>query len=289
MKDEWAAQSELGKKKLFETEWKIPGQDIIQSEWQEQRAEDSWTSPVLQDSVSLSFDLIETPSAAAPFETKTIEDFNDGWAEEKTLDTFTNQGNVEMSASLAFSQQVENVEQKVNDMDLQRSTEKISIVDSRESLQGLGLGLQSLNSKNATSIESIPAMKIDISTSNNRLSVRKSHDSLKDSGSKRSSDSARTSAVRDSKSPVFSPFDSKKSGSTSTSKKLYSSSYTPSKSQTLSQIQSVFNDSQKIAYVGLCYLSICSHRKNRLVGSKHAMESFDNWSKKIMVCPFVSD
>jgi hypothetical protein len=41
-----------------------------------------------------------------------------------------------------------------------------------------------------------------------------------------------------------------------------------SKSQTLSQIQSIFNDSQKIAYVGLCYLSISDFKSKMLKDQK---------------------
>ncbi|KAJ2999885.1 hypothetical protein HDV02_001404 [Globomyces sp. JEL0801] len=57
-----------------------------------------------------------------------------------------------------------------------------------------------------------------------------------------------------------------------------------SKSQTLSEIQKVFSDSQKIAYVGLCYLSIVDFKKNRLNGQifKKSLASFEKWSTHFM-------
>lgn len=135
------------------------------------------------------------------------------------------------------------------------------------------------------------------------LSVAKSNDSLRrnsTSSSPRKSVDAKQAGTspsypqRDSKSPIFSPFGRKKSGpsTTSTSARGGGSNsvqpvngYTPTltKSQTISQMQSVFNDSQKIAYVGLCYLSIYIHRKKRLENAKNAVSSFDKWSKTIMV------
>jgi hypothetical protein len=55
-----------------------------------------------------------------------------------------------------------------------------------------------------------------------------------------------------------------------------------SKSQTLSQIQSIFNDSQKIAYVGLCYLSISDFKSKMLKDQKKASASYDKWSTAFM-------
>ncbi|KAJ3254351.1 hypothetical protein HK103_007233 [Boothiomyces macroporosus] len=57
---------------------------------------------------------------------------------------------------------------------------------------------------------------------------------------------------------------------------------TPSKSQSLSDIQQVFTDPQKIAYVGLCYLSIFNYKKQRLEGFKQAKNSYDKWAEKFM-------
>ena len=140
--------------------------------------------------------------------------------------------------------------------------------------------------------------------SQDRLSVAKSNDSLRrnsTSSSPRKSVDAKglagtspSNPQRDSKSPIFSPFGRKKSGPSTTSTSARGggsdsaqpvNGYTPTltKSQTISQMQSVFNDSQKIAYVGLCYLSIYIHRKKRLENVKNAVASFDKWSKTIMV------
>nr|KAJ3421114.1 hypothetical protein HK105_004453 [Polyrhizophydium stewartii] len=55
-----------------------------------------------------------------------------------------------------------------------------------------------------------------------------------------------------------------------------------SKSQTISNIQSVFTDTQKIAYVGLCYLCISHFRKNRLENFKKAAAAYDRWSQQFM-------
>lgn len=55
-----------------------------------------------------------------------------------------------------------------------------------------------------------------------------------------------------------------------------------SKSQTLSQIQNVFSDSQKIAYVGLCYLSINHFKTTRLSGHKKASLAYEKWSEQFM-------
>jgi hypothetical protein len=54
------------------------------------------------------------------------------------------------------------------------------------------------------------------------------------------------------------------------------------KSHTLSSIQNLFTDSQKIAYVGLCYLSIADFRKKRLESHKKALQSFDKWAEIFM-------
>jgi hypothetical protein len=55
-----------------------------------------------------------------------------------------------------------------------------------------------------------------------------------------------------------------------------------SKSHTLSSIQNLFTDSQKIAYVGLCYLSIANFKKTRLEPHKKALQSYDKWSEIFM-------
>ncbi|KAL5038752.1 hypothetical protein RTP6_006015 [Batrachochytrium dendrobatidis] len=57
---------------------------------------------------------------------------------------------------------------------------------------------------------------------------------------------------------------------------------TSSKSQTISNIQSVFTDTQKIAYVGLCYLCISFFRKSRLANFKKAAAAYDVWSDQFM-------
>lgn len=53
------------------------------------------------------------------------------------------------------------------------------------------------------------------------------------------------------------------------------------KSQTLSNIQNVFTDSQKIAYVGLCYLAM-NEAKNRLKDRKNAFDSCEKWIQIFM-------
>jgi hypothetical protein len=52
-------------------------------------------------------------------------------------------------------------------------------------------------------------------------------------------------------------------------------------------LQNVFDDNQKIAYVGLCYVSTRSYLKKRLTGDKgaglrKASNSYDYWSKGFM-------
>lgn len=54
------------------------------------------------------------------------------------------------------------------------------------------------------------------------------------------------------------------------------------KSKKIGQIQNIFTESQKIAYVGLCYLSIVHFRSTRLHGMKKAMQAYDEWAKKFM-------
>jgi hypothetical protein len=54
-----------------------------------------------------------------------------------------------------------------------------------------------------------------------------------------------------------------------------------SKSHTLSSIQDLFTDSQKIAYVGLCYLSIADYKK-KLEPYKKALQSFEKWAEIFM-------
>ncbi len=48
-----------------------------------------------------------------------------------------------------------------------------------------------------------------------------------------------------------------------------------SQSQTLSDIQSVFNEAQKIAYVGLCYTLMYIYKKTRLKDQRRALMSFE--------------
>ena len=55
-----------------------------------------------------------------------------------------------------------------------------------------------------------------------------------------------------------------------------------SKSQTLSSIQNVFTDAQKIAYVSLCYLIRANFKNRRLKGLKKALASYDQWSGQFM-------
>ncbi|KAI8927916.1 hypothetical protein BC831DRAFT_152320 [Entophlyctis helioformis] len=55
-----------------------------------------------------------------------------------------------------------------------------------------------------------------------------------------------------------------------------------SKSQTISNIQNVFTDTQKIAYVGLCYLCIAHIRKTRLEKFKKAAAAYDKWAEQFM-------
>jgi hypothetical protein len=55
------------------------------------------------------------------------------------------------------------------------------------------------------------------------------------------------------------------------------------KSAKLSNIQSLFNDSQKMAYIGLCYLSIVQYR-NRLTAKeqKSSLKAFNGWADIFM-------
>lgn len=59
-----------------------------------------------------------------------------------------------------------------------------------------------------------------------------------------------------------------------------------SKSQKMSAVQSIFTDQQKIAYIGLSYLSIMHIRQERFIGdskaTRRALASYDRWSKKFM-------
>ena len=71
-------------------------------------------------------------------------------------------------------------------------------------------------------------------------------------------------------------------------------SYTPindstptTQSQTLSSIQNVFDDSQKIAYVGLCYIIMFQYKKQRLGKFRKALSSFEKWSVEFMEKIFV--
>ncbi|KAJ3012568.1 UNVERIFIED_CONTAM: hypothetical protein HDU68_001127, partial [Siphonaria sp. JEL0065] len=55
------------------------------------------------------------------------------------------------------------------------------------------------------------------------------------------------------------------------------------KSHQLSHITSIFNDSQKIAYVGLCYLEIHSRKEARLANAgKHAQQGYHEWADRFM-------
>ncbi|KAJ3171392.1 hypothetical protein HDU87_008350 [Geranomyces variabilis] len=54
------------------------------------------------------------------------------------------------------------------------------------------------------------------------------------------------------------------------------------KSQKISSMQNIFTESQKIAYVGLCYLSIVQKQKADLKGLKKANESYAKWAEAFM-------
>ena len=56
---------------------------------------------------------------------------------------------------------------------------------------------------------------------------------------------------------------------------------TASKSHTIANIQNVFSDSQKVAYVGLCYLFVSQMRK-RVLKLKKASMAFDKWAESFM-------
>ncbi|RKO91247.1 hypothetical protein BDK51DRAFT_53005 [Blyttiomyces helicus] len=55
-----------------------------------------------------------------------------------------------------------------------------------------------------------------------------------------------------------------------------------SKSSKISRMQSIFTESQKIAYVGLCYLAISHFKKSRLTGMKKAAAAYDKWAAVFM-------
>ncbi|KAJ3023945.1 hypothetical protein HKX48_009153 [Thoreauomyces humboldtii] len=54
------------------------------------------------------------------------------------------------------------------------------------------------------------------------------------------------------------------------------------KSQKISGIQSVFTENQKVAYVGLCYLSIVQHRRTDIKSLRKATESYNKWADAFM-------
>lgn len=58
-------------------------------------------------------------------------------------------------------------------------------------------------------------------------------------------------------------------------------------SQTLSDIQRVFNDAQKIAYVGLCYTIMYIYKTTRLKNQKRALQSFETWAVEFTEKMFV--
>ena len=71
-----------------------------------------------------------------------------------------------------------------------------------------------------------------------------------------------------------------------------------SKSAKLSSLQSLFSDSQKIAYVGLCYLLIANHKSQRLLAGRRkdlreALAAYHSWSSlflaRLYICLDVSD
>jgi hypothetical protein len=55
-----------------------------------------------------------------------------------------------------------------------------------------------------------------------------------------------------------------------------------SKSKTISHIQNIFTDSQKIAYLGLCYLSMHNIQKTRLRNADDAASSYQKWSLELI-------
>lgn len=54
------------------------------------------------------------------------------------------------------------------------------------------------------------------------------------------------------------------------------------KSQKISHIQNIFTESQKIAYVGLCYLSVVHNKKSDIKSMKKANESYSQWAESFM-------
>lgn len=65
---------------------------------------------------------------------------------------------------------------------------------------------------------------------------------------------------------------------------------TASQAETLSEIQGLFNESQKIAYVGLCYALIYNYKKNRFPSTssdKRALVHYEKWSLEYMEKIFV--
>ena len=53
------------------------------------------------------------------------------------------------------------------------------------------------------------------------------------------------------------------------------------KSQTLNDIQNIFTDAQKIAYVGLCFLAM-NEPKSSLIERKNAIDSYEKWAQILM-------
>ncbi|KAI9007167.1 hypothetical protein BC832DRAFT_433011 [Gaertneriomyces semiglobifer] len=71
--------------------------------------------------------------------------------------------------------------------------------------------------------------------------------------------------------------------STATSRALQANRPPPlTKSQKISSIQSIFTEHQKIAYVGLCYLSVVHLKGKDVKSMKKCNESFKIWSEKFM-------
>jgi hypothetical protein len=65
---------------------------------------------------------------------------------------------------------------------------------------------------------------------------------------------------------------------------------TTSQAETLSEIQGLFNESQKIAYVGLCYALIYNFKKSRFastIADKRALVQYEKWSLEYMEKIFV--
>lgn len=62
-----------------------------------------------------------------------------------------------------------------------------------------------------------------------------------------------------------------------------------SKSQKIGSLQTVFTESQKVAYVGLCYLIGVEHKVGKLIQlkSKKALSSYEKWLDKCMEKLFV--